>query len=274
MRPIIRTREEAFAAVGGRPRADRHVVVDVETTGLSPRQGHRVIEIGAVAIEEGAIVGEFASLIDAGVPVPYAVQAIHGITDEMLAGQPTPEQVLPLFYKFIRDSVLIAHNAAFDVRFLRHEFARLGMGLPTRTSARWSSAGAVSPPFGPHPGDRIPPPLPRRRPPPSEPPRPRRRPDDGQDLAETGGGMSRRELQDVVIEGRSENLEFKRATEKRTEAARTVSAMRNGMGGFVVRLTPARSDNSLSIKRRQTADWKRINISTQFFNIDKRPDRR
>ena len=50
--------------------------------------------------------------------------------------------------------------------------------------------------------------------------------------------MSRRELQDVVIEGRSENLEFKRATEKRTEAARTVSAMRNGMGGFVVRLTP------------------------------------
>jgi DNA polymerase-3 subunit epsilon len=109
---------------------NRHVVVDVETTGLSPRQGHRVIEIGAVAIEEGAVVGEFTSLIDAGVPVPYAVQAIHGITDEMLAGQPTPEQVLLLFDKFIRESVLVAHNAAFDVRFLRHEFARLGLGLP------------------------------------------------------------------------------------------------------------------------------------------------
>jgi DNA polymerase-3 subunit epsilon len=108
----------------------RHVVVDLETTGLSPRQGHRVIEIGAVAVENGAVVGEFTTLIDAGVPVPPVVQAIHGITDEMLAGQPKPEEVLPLFSAFIADSVLVAHNAAFDVRFLRHEFARLGMGLP------------------------------------------------------------------------------------------------------------------------------------------------
>ena len=130
MKPIIRTREEAFAAVGGPPRSVRHVIVDVETTGLSPRNGHRVIEIGAVAVEGGEIVGEFASLIDAGVSVPYPVQAIHGITDEMLAGQPTPEQVIPLFDRFIRESVLVAHNAAFDIRFLRHEFARLGMGIP------------------------------------------------------------------------------------------------------------------------------------------------
>jgi DNA polymerase-3 subunit epsilon len=110
----------------------RHVVVDLETTGLSPRQGHRVIEIGAVAVENGAIAGEFTSLIDAGVPVPPVVQAIHGITDEMLAGQPKPEEVLPLFSAFIADSILVAHNAAFDVRFLRHEFARLKMGLPNR----------------------------------------------------------------------------------------------------------------------------------------------
>lgn len=130
MKPIIRTREDAIAAVGGPQPAVRHVVLDVETTGLSPRHGHRVIEIGAVAVEDGAVVGEFASLIDAGVSVPYAVQAIHGITDEMLAGQPTPEQVLPLFDRFIRDSILIAHNAAFDLRFLSHEFSRLGMRLP------------------------------------------------------------------------------------------------------------------------------------------------
>jgi len=110
----------------------RHVVVDVETTGLSPRQGHRVIEIGAVAVENGAVVGEFTTLIDAGVPVPPIVQAIHGITDEMLAGQPKPEEVLPLFHAFIADSILVAHNAAFDVRFLRHEFAKLKMGLPNR----------------------------------------------------------------------------------------------------------------------------------------------
>ncbi len=132
VRPIIRTRQDAIAAVGVPPPAGRHVVVDVETTGLSPRHGHRVIEIGAVALEEGVIVEEFATLIDAGVPVPYAVQAIHGITDEMLAGQPTPEEVFPLFNAFIADSILVAHNAAFDIRFLRHEFARLKMGLPHR----------------------------------------------------------------------------------------------------------------------------------------------
>jgi DNA polymerase-3 subunit epsilon len=110
----------------------RHVVVDLETTGLSPRQGHRVIEIGAVAVENGAVVEEFTTLIDAGVPVPPVVQAIHGITDEMLVGQPKPEDALPLFNTFIADSVLVAHNAAFDIRFLRHEFARLKMGLPNR----------------------------------------------------------------------------------------------------------------------------------------------
>jgi len=107
----------------------RHVVIDVETTGLSPRHGHRVIEIGAVALEDGVVVGEFSTLIDAGVPVPYVVQAIHGITDEMLAGQPTPDDALPPFARFIRESVLVAHNAPFDIRFLRHEFGRLGLAL-------------------------------------------------------------------------------------------------------------------------------------------------
>lgn len=111
---------------------DRHVVVDLETTGLHPRQGHRIIEIGAVALENGAVVEEFSTLIDAGIPVPPVVQAIHGITDEMLEGQPKPEEVLPRFYSFIAGSILIAHNAAFEVTFLRHEFARLKMSLPHR----------------------------------------------------------------------------------------------------------------------------------------------
>lgn len=130
MRPVIRIRQSTITAVGTPPPAGRHVVVDLETTGLSPRQGHRVIEIGAVAIEAGRVVGEFTTLIDAGVPVPPVVQAIHGITDEMLAGQPTPEQAFSSFADFIAASVLIAHNASFDIRFLRHEFARLGMNLP------------------------------------------------------------------------------------------------------------------------------------------------
>ena len=111
---------------------DRHVIIDLETTGLSPRHGHRVIEIGAVAVEQGAVVEEFSTLIDAGVPIPPAVQAIHGITDEMVEGKPPPDEVFPRFYAFIDGSVLVAHNAAFDIRFLRHEFARLKMNLPHR----------------------------------------------------------------------------------------------------------------------------------------------
>lgn len=108
------------------------MVIDLETTGLSPKQGHRVIEIGAIAVERGVITEEFSTLIDAGVSVPYAVQAIHGITDEMLEGQPLSDEVLPLFARFIGDSILVAHNAPFDIRFLRHEFARMGMGFPHR----------------------------------------------------------------------------------------------------------------------------------------------
>lgn len=129
MRPFSRLPQER----GAPPKADmsrRHVVVDCETTGLWPRRGHRVIEIGAVAVVEGRVTGEFETLIDAGVPVPPEVQAIHGITDEMLAGQPRPEEALPRFAAFISDSVLVAHNAPFDIRFLRHEFARVGLGLP------------------------------------------------------------------------------------------------------------------------------------------------
>ncbi|MHB8771113.1 MAG: 3'-5' exonuclease [Syntrophales bacterium] len=130
MRPITRLREQAFAGEEAPNPVGRHVVVDLETTGLSPRQGHRIIEIGAAAVEQGAIVDEFSTLIDAGVPVPLAVQAIHGITDDMLAGRPKPEEALPRFLQFIAGGTLVAHNAAFEVTFLRHEFARLGMGFP------------------------------------------------------------------------------------------------------------------------------------------------
>jgi DNA polymerase-3 subunit epsilon len=89
-----------------------------------------VIEIGAVTIQDHEIVSEFAALIDAGVFIPWGVQRIHGISDEMLIGQPTPEQVIPLFNEFIRESVLVVHNAQFDLRFLRSEFSRLRMKLP------------------------------------------------------------------------------------------------------------------------------------------------
>lgn len=110
----------------------RHVAIDVETTGLSPARGDRVIEVGAVAIEGGEIVGEFVSLVAAGRPIPHHVSRIHGITDEMLRGQPRPEEVYPPLRAFIGGGTLVAHNARFDLAFLRHEFGRLGLGLDNR----------------------------------------------------------------------------------------------------------------------------------------------
>jgi len=110
-------------------RGYRSVVFDVETTGLSPRQGDRVIEIGAVAIEGNKVVEEFHSLIQVSQPINPFAQAVHGITEEMLEGQPTADLVMPKFHAFIRKSLLVAHNASFDVRFMSHEFSFLNLDL-------------------------------------------------------------------------------------------------------------------------------------------------
>jgi DNA polymerase-3 subunit epsilon len=111
----------------------RYVVLDVETTGLSPKNGDRVIEIGAVAIENQVNIAEFSSLIDVDKMIPWRVRQVHGITNEMLSGEPKADEVLPDFYEFIAGSILVAHNASFDIRFLRHEFALLGMSLNNRS---------------------------------------------------------------------------------------------------------------------------------------------
>ncbi|NOY13046.1 MAG: 3'-5' exonuclease [Deltaproteobacteria bacterium] len=108
---------------------DSVIVFDTETTGLSPRYGHRIIEIGAVKLSGETIVDEFHSLIDAGVVISPQAQAVHGISRAMLRGQPRPEEVFFDFHNFIGQSLLVAHNAPFDLRFLRAEFGLLGFGL-------------------------------------------------------------------------------------------------------------------------------------------------
>ena len=105
------------------------VAFDLETTGLSPSSGARVIEIGAVGIENGVITGEFTGLVSIPGNIPPYTSLIHGITDDMLIGQPKPEDIFPRFREFIGDKPLIAHNVRFDAGFLRYEFGRLGLGL-------------------------------------------------------------------------------------------------------------------------------------------------
>lgn len=109
----------------------RYVVFDVETTGLTLRN-NRIIEIGAVEINGGLLGKEFHSLIDIRKPVPKAALKIHGITTSMLTGQPGVEEVMTTFLQFIRGSILVAHNAEFDMSFLRSECTRLGLSVNNR----------------------------------------------------------------------------------------------------------------------------------------------
>ena len=108
----------------------KFVAVDVETTGLSANNGGRVIEIGAVAVENGVLTDEFGTLINTGAHISYGAYRVHGITREMLYGKPEPEDVWNSFPEFVGDSLLIAHNAPFDRSFVRHELALVGLVLP------------------------------------------------------------------------------------------------------------------------------------------------
>ncbi|GAM08783.1 DNA polymerase III PolC-type [Geobacter sp. OR-1] len=108
----------------------RHVIVDVETTGMSTKNGGRVIEIGAVAVEGGEIVAELTSLVNTETPIHWGAQRVHGISAAMLRGKPAPEDVWPSFIEFFADSPMVAHNAPFDSGFVRHELSLIGLFLP------------------------------------------------------------------------------------------------------------------------------------------------
>jgi DNA polymerase-3 subunit epsilon len=105
------------------------VVVDLETDGGSPG-GAGITEIGAVKVRGGEIIGEFQTLVDIGRPLPPFIRALTGITDEMLRGAPRLSAALPAFLEFAHGAVLVAHNAPYDVGFLRGACAHLETPWP------------------------------------------------------------------------------------------------------------------------------------------------
>jgi DNA polymerase-3 subunit alpha (Gram-positive type) len=100
------------------------VVFDLETMGLNIHN-HEITEIGAVKLKGTRIVERYSQLINPGRPIPQKIQELTGITDAMVANMPTIEEVLPQFLEFIGDATLVAHNAAFDMGFLRREVKRI-----------------------------------------------------------------------------------------------------------------------------------------------------
>jgi DNA polymerase-3 subunit epsilon len=118
---LFRQTEESRALDDRRLTELTYTDFDTETTGLEPSAGDEIIQIGATRIVNGRLLRSecIDQIIDPRRPLRPEGIPIHGITEEMVAGQPTIDQVLPTFHAFSEDTVLVAHNAAFDMRFLQ-----------------------------------------------------------------------------------------------------------------------------------------------------------
>lgn len=107
----------------------RQIVLDTETTGLEPEQGHRIIEIGCVEMVNRRLTGRhFHQYVRPDRAIDPAAYAVHGISDEALADKPPFAEIAEAFLAFVAGAELIIHNAPFDVGFINHELARAGDG--------------------------------------------------------------------------------------------------------------------------------------------------
>ncbi|HET6699900.1 MAG TPA: exonuclease domain-containing protein, partial [Nocardioidaceae bacterium] len=112
--------QRSFDELGRPLREVTFCVVDLETTGGSAQGGSMITEIGAVKVRGGEVLGEFQTLVNPAQAIPAFIAVLTGITDSMVATAPSIEQVLPQFLEFAQGCVLVAHNAPFDVGFLKH----------------------------------------------------------------------------------------------------------------------------------------------------------
>lgn len=108
----------------------RQIVLDTETTGLDPAQGHRVIEIGCVELENRRLTGRhYHVYLNPDREIDEAAVEVHGITSQFLADKPRFEEIAEEFLDFVRGAELIIHNAPFDVGFLNSEYTLLGSAM-------------------------------------------------------------------------------------------------------------------------------------------------
>ncbi len=102
------------------------VVFDIETTGFSPIKD-KIIEIGAVKVSKGEVVDRFSTFVDPHIPIPYEIEQLTGIRDDMVMGAPDIDEVLPEFRDFCEGCIYVAHNAGFDMSFILERYRQKGI---------------------------------------------------------------------------------------------------------------------------------------------------
>ena len=111
------------------------VIVDVETTGLSPVLGHRVIEIAALRVRNLKPAEQFYSLINPGREIPFGAFYVNGISSEMLKDAPGFEEICSKFFEFLGNDIIVGHNIKFDLKFLYHEAMWAGFSFKKESPA-------------------------------------------------------------------------------------------------------------------------------------------
>ncbi|MBP3196692.1 MAG: PolC-type DNA polymerase III, partial [Butyrivibrio sp.] len=115
------------------------VVFDIETTGFSPIK-NKIIEIGAVKIKNGEIIDRFSEFINPEVPIPYRIEKLTSINDEMVMHAPNRDVIVPRFVEFCEGAVLVGHNVAFDISFINQNCKELGIDVDyTTVDTLWLS---------------------------------------------------------------------------------------------------------------------------------------
>ena len=106
--------------------SQKFVVVDLETTGNSPKKGDRIIQFGAVVVEDGRITGQFSSLVNPLQKIPVFIEELTGISDSMVKEAPLFEEIAPQVSDMLEDAYFVAHNVLFDLSFLQEELLNAG----------------------------------------------------------------------------------------------------------------------------------------------------
>ena len=131
-----------------------YIVFDIETTGLSQKK-NKIIEIGAVKVNDGEEIDRFSEFINPEEPIPYSIEQLTSITDEMVMHAPTVDVILPKFLEFCGDDIVVVHNAAFDTGFIKKNAKDLGMKFDNTIMDTMTLSHVLLPELGKFTLDRV-----------------------------------------------------------------------------------------------------------------------